>query len=694
MVIKAAETNPRAGKIQSGMSKSMQDKKEFQKQLESVPKVEEKSILVARELKLVKSLAGNDVKLRRKVLKNLKIWLATRSRSSFAFTDTDFLRLWKGLFYCMWMSDKPLVQENLADEIASLVRCFDDLSVALQYFGTFLETMCIEWFGIDHWRMDKFMMLVRRCTRQMLMVLHESEWPKEHVSAMMKHIEKTILDTDKAPFGLTKHFDDLLLEEIAKVSDGEIEPEVVHIIVNSYALRLLSTNDMRLIKHITSSIFHPLIYQSELGQDYQEKFDLWKKTNFVTGNIDDVDFDVQYEHEEGQEGEDTAADSGLNYGEKVFDPRAGQVDVVINEIRFDPLKIIEMFENNRFKPFVTSKGKKQMKMLVKQYKKLSEGIFPLGIQSMESIDKKDYAVDIDEQIDELENYQKELVGEKVSVKRKRKELAKLKAKKEQSTKSAKSSESNVWTETNETLEAMNQKPADTTNTKKKTRKKTSKMQIKEEKLKKLKIKRDAKLEAIRQQKLATKSSKMPKVIPENKQEDSAQPKSGDNATPNKQIESRSNKQKGAFEVKDEWSEPLKEGETEYFIPSRKNKLKEVNKRLKEKAASPSEPASQSKPSSLVKNPFATPKNLSKLKRSLETPQTDGPTEKKKRVKIALNKNIFQDLHQHIQQVKSSPQLPYDSSKKPPKGALKPNLMPSPINPFYRKKIGLKLNETL
>ncbi|XP_065089768.1 ribosomal RNA processing protein 1 homolog [Ochlerotatus camptorhynchus] len=689
MVVKAIATNPRAGKIQSEMPKADNGNRRFQKQMESVSKVEEKSILIAKELKFVKSLAGNDVKLRRKVMKNLKIWLATRSRSSFAFTDTDFLRLWKGLFYCMWMSDKPLTQENLADEIASLVRCFDDLSVALQYFGTFLETMCIEWFGIDHWRMDKFMMLVRRCTRQMLTMLHEAQWPMDQVSAMMKHIEKTILNADKSPFGLTKHFDDLLLEEIAKVCDGEIEPEIVHLIVNTYAIRLLSTNDMRMIKHITSSIFHPLLYQSELGQDYQEKFDLWKKTNFITGNIDDVDFEVRYEREDGEQGDEDGSEGRHNDKEKVFDPRAGQVDVVINEIRFDALKIVEMFENNRFKPFVTSKGKKQMKMLVKQYKKFSEGMFPLGIQSMESIAKKDYAVDIDEQIGELENYQKELVGDKGSKKQKRKELAKLKS--QEVNASAKTSESNVWTETEETPKDSKREPTDTAVSKKKTRKKISKTQIKEEKLKKLKIKRDAKLEAIKQRKQESKSKK-PKVILEQKQEDLILPKSDGKVTSSEPNAPRPTKQKGAFEVKDEWSEPLKEGETEYFIPSRKTKLKEINKHLKEE--SPSDASSRLKPSSLVKNPFATPKNLSKLKRSIGTPQTDGPAEKKKRVKIALNKNIFQDLHQHIQQVKSSPQVPYDSSKKPPKGALKPNLMPSPINPFYRKKIGLKLNKTL
>jgi len=26
------------------------------------------------------------------------------------FGDGDFLKIWKGLHYCMWMTDKPLIQ--------------------------------------------------------------------------------------------------------------------------------------------------------------------------------------------------------------------------------------------------------------------------------------------------------------------------------------------------------------------------------------------------------------------------------------------------------------------------------------------------------------------------------------------------------------------------------------------------------
>lgn len=666
--------NPRAGKkLKNGKPPNGNKRNrlhrplvETEAQPDAVAQAEEKSILVAKELKFVKSLAGNDPKLRRKVLKNLKIWLNTRSRSSFAFTDADFLRLWKGLFYCMWMSDKPLIQENLADEIASLVQCFEDLSIALQYFGAFLETMSIEWFGIDNWRIDKFMMLVRRCTRQMLIMLHEAEWPKQQVETFMKYVDQFLLNSEKCPFGLSKHFGDLLLEEVAKVSEGDIDQEIIHTIVETYAIRLLSTNDMRFIKHITSSVFHSLLYQSELGQDYQEKFDLWKKTNFVTGNIDSVDYEVNCEYEDDEENHQEDGSDEEGQEERVYDPRAGQVDVVINELHFDPLRIVEIFEANRFKPFVTNKGRKQMKMLVKQFKKFATGVFPLGIQTVDSIDKKDYKVDIEEQIEELENFERGLVGDKPGKKKKRKVEANI------------SEESNAQPDKTET-DSPKKGP------KKSKKKKASKKDAKQQKLLLLKAKRENKLEAIKEKKQAKSKSSPASVKESNEQNPSSSTKSSVKAVSETKFASAA-ATNGTFKIADEWSEPLKDGETEQFIPSRKTKLKQIKKQLAEEEQT-----------TLVRNPFATPKNNAKtLKRAAETPQTDGGVgvAAKKRVKIALNKNVSQDLKEHINQVLSSPQVPYDSSKKPSKGALKPNLMPSPINPFYRKKIGFKLNDTL
>lgn len=85
-----------------------------------------------------------------------------------AFDDQDFLRIWKGLFYCMWMADKPLPQEKLADELGTLVHSFPDPAVAIQFFGMFLRTMSMEWYGIDQWRIDKFMMVTLITTTKII----------------------------------------------------------------------------------------------------------------------------------------------------------------------------------------------------------------------------------------------------------------------------------------------------------------------------------------------------------------------------------------------------------------------------------------------------------------------------------------------------------------------------------------------
>jgi hypothetical protein len=29
------------------------------------------------------------------------------------FTEEDFLKIWKGLHYCMWMQDKPVIQVSV-----------------------------------------------------------------------------------------------------------------------------------------------------------------------------------------------------------------------------------------------------------------------------------------------------------------------------------------------------------------------------------------------------------------------------------------------------------------------------------------------------------------------------------------------------------------------------------------------------
>lgn len=81
------------------------------------------------------------------------------SRINLAFSEDELMKLWKGLFYCMWMSDKPLIQEDLAETISELVHSVIDRKTGLKFITVALKTMANHWSGIDTWRMDKFLMV-------------------------------------------------------------------------------------------------------------------------------------------------------------------------------------------------------------------------------------------------------------------------------------------------------------------------------------------------------------------------------------------------------------------------------------------------------------------------------------------------------------------------------------------------------
>jgi ribosomal RNA-processing protein 1 len=71
------------------------------------------------------------------------------------------LKLWKGLFYALWMCDRPIPQQTLCADLAGLVYLVPREAV-VPWLRAFWATMSREWTGIDVLRMEKFLLLVRR----------------------------------------------------------------------------------------------------------------------------------------------------------------------------------------------------------------------------------------------------------------------------------------------------------------------------------------------------------------------------------------------------------------------------------------------------------------------------------------------------------------------------------------------------
>lgn len=55
---------------------------------------------------------------------------------------TKFVKIWRGLWYCMFMCDKAPVQRELAENLAGLLSLFkDDRTEGVRFFKSFCVTM-------------------------------------------------------------------------------------------------------------------------------------------------------------------------------------------------------------------------------------------------------------------------------------------------------------------------------------------------------------------------------------------------------------------------------------------------------------------------------------------------------------------------------------------------------------------------
>lgn len=90
-------------------------------------------------------LGATEKKYRDQALKKLTVYLTKKSE----WTELEWDKLWKALFYCMWMSDKRPIQEELSSNLASLMHKIPTVEHALGFVHSFFRTMHREWHGID-----------------------------------------------------------------------------------------------------------------------------------------------------------------------------------------------------------------------------------------------------------------------------------------------------------------------------------------------------------------------------------------------------------------------------------------------------------------------------------------------------------------------------------------------------------------
>ncbi|CAI7777753.1 unnamed protein product [Closterium sp. NIES-53] len=211
---------------------------------------------VSVKSKFMRRLAASDEETRDQAFEVLSRWLIARKE----IAEEDLLKIWKGLFYCMWHSDKPPVQANLAERMSGILISLDP-DLALLFLRTFWKTMRREWGGIDYHRLDKFYMLVRLVMRNILEFLEKREWEEEVVSDLAACVmQQGLLAEDKyRAIGLELHILDIFNELFKK--SGGVDVKVVKAVLqfSKPVVGVIQTKeDGRLHKRALSSVFSGL----------------------------------------------------------------------------------------------------------------------------------------------------------------------------------------------------------------------------------------------------------------------------------------------------------------------------------------------------------------------------------------------------------------------------------------------------
>uniref|UniRef100_A0A665W6C0 Ribosomal RNA processing 1 n=1 Tax=Echeneis naucrates TaxID=173247 RepID=A0A665W6C0_ECHNA len=216
------------------------------------------------EVQFAQKLASNEKSVRTKAIKKLRKYINVRSQNSTGgFTSDDLLKLWKGLFYCLWMQDKPLLQAELSKQISTLIHSFHDSDGQFLYLESFLQTFKREWTGIDRLRMDKFFQLVRFMFRQTFELLKKTNWEMSMVSKFLQLLVAQLLHSGSAaPSGLQFHILDLYMTELAAVGSAELTADQNLMFIEPFCKTAARTKDHTLFSAICNSIFSTIIDQA------------------------------------------------------------------------------------------------------------------------------------------------------------------------------------------------------------------------------------------------------------------------------------------------------------------------------------------------------------------------------------------------------------------------------------------------
>ncbi|NWX39684.1 RRP1B protein, partial [Steatornis caripensis] len=307
------------------------------------------------------------------------------------FSQEELLKIWKGLFYCMWMQDKPLLQEELADNISQLIHVIQNTEARHLFIQTFWQTMNREWNGIDNLRLDKYYMLMRVILRQSFEVLKRNEWDESLIELFLQLLMKEVMDPDSnAPTGIKLHFIDIYLDELAKVGAKELTADQNLKFIEPFCKIAAKSKDRCVLHAIATGIFEIIVDQSPYAIE-----DLMKELG-SNSDEEDVSEEDKQENEEALKTKVTdryLSRKSAQSSEKTEDAYDNSDDGIGTVLQFDYKAVADKLFELASKKNTPSLNRKRLYKLVKKfripYPSSSTGIFPQDFPEDVSTDEDD-----------------------------------------------------------------------------------------------------------------------------------------------------------------------------------------------------------------------------------------------------------------------------------------------------------------
>lgn len=303
------------------------------------------------EAKFSQQLASNEKKIRDRGLKKLRLYLIAKSRRvKDGINRPELLRIWKGLFYCMWMSDKPLVQEELAKNISEIMSKLNhNAKASFLFLETFFETMGREWSGIDRLRMDKFLLLVRFMLHESLLCLKRIEWEDGTVdwfTAILKSGPLSSLPAGPkarsgSPLGLRYHIIDAYLDELISSGHDSMPPSKITKLLSPFCNILCESKNESLCDKVEEKIFQAIIDTSDVALEVVAQY------SEVVVPDERLNYDYLSISEELMNATKTASAIGKN-GKRVFKLVRKFKELHDGKMSLDELPDLMEDDSNRF----------------------------------------------------------------------------------------------------------------------------------------------------------------------------------------------------------------------------------------------------------------------------------------------------------------------------------------------------------